>query len=376
MLKVNATGRAAQNEVSPYLGAGGDPYGGNGNTNTYYRYSISPELNRRLKNTSTANLKYTYDEILNSSDSVSDSTSDALAASLFNGRSSQISWKWLANYRRVQYSDTDLTYVNNNNNRYVVPREDTVLQSASLNLGYRIDRRWQVTGKYGWEWNDYQTYNNSNTGGNAWNVGVNWTPSARTTVGVGMGDRFFGKTPNLNISHTRKRSVFTASYNKDITFARDIRTQDNLINPGYNFNSSLDTQGPIIEEKFTLGYTYNGRRATLSASGNYSDQLQEDNGATSVYKGIAVTVSPLISRIYTVSGTISWNDNEPEEFFGISNTGPTNIGQSWVTDVQVGRQFNEKMSMSLGYQYIDQQSGDALSAYTENRVIATLTYSL
>jgi hypothetical protein len=376
LLKVSVNGRAAQNEVSPYLGAGGDPYGGNGNTNTFYRYSISPELNRRLKNTSTANLKYTYDEIINSSDAVSNSTSDALAATLTNHKSSQISWKWLANYRKIQYSDPDYVLVNNGNNRTVVPRQDTELKSAGLNMGYRIDRRWQVTGTYGWEWNDYQTFNNADTGGNAWSVGVNWTPSARTSVRIGMGDRFFGKTPNLDISHTRKRSVFTASYKKDITFARDIRTEDNLVNPGFGFNSALNTQSAIIEERFNLGYSYNGRRAVLSASGNYSNQLQEDNGETSVYRSVAVSVSPMISSIYTLSGTIAWNEDEPEGFFGVSNIGPSIPAESWTTTVQVGRQLSERMNMSLGYQYTDQRSDDSFNEFQENRVVATVDYSL
>ena len=374
LLNVNVTGRAAQNEVSPTLGGGGDPFGGNGNTNTFYRYSISPVLNRRLKNTSTANLRYTFDEIINSSDAVSDSTSDALAATLTNHKSSQISWQWRANYRRVQYSD--LVLVNNGNNRTVVPRQDTELKSAGLNMGYRIDRRWQVTGTYGWEWNDFQTFNNTNTGGNAWNVGVNWTPTARTRVNIGMGDRFFGKTPNLNISHTRKRSVFTASYKKDITFARDIRTEDNLVDPGFGFNPAVNTQSAIIEERFNLGYTYSGRRAILSASGNYSNQLQEDNGETSVFRGFAVSVSPLISRVYTLSGTIAWSEDEPQDFFGISNLGPSTPAESWITTVQVGRQLSERMNLSLGYQYIDQRSDDSFNGYQENRVIATVDYSL
>ncbi len=386
-LNFSAHARAGQNEISPYVGGGGNSLNTNGNTNTYYLYSLSPVLERRLKNNATYTLQYNYNEILNSASSgsynnsyngssISDSSSSSWATSLASDKSSQISWKWRGNYQKVQYSDPDLLYVNNNNNRYVVPREDTELKSAGLNLGYQIDRRWQVNGSYGWEWNDYQTYNDADTGGQAWQIGVRWTPSPRTTVSTGIGERFFGKTPNLNISHTYKRSVFTASYNKGITFARDIRTQQNLINPGYNYNSSLDTQSPIIEENLTLGYTYNGRRAILNASGSYSDQTQEDNGQKSAYKGLAVTVSPLISSLYTLSGTLAWNENEPQGLFGVPNAGPTDNAQSWITNVQVGRQLSQHLGLSVDYQYTDQQSDDSFSEYQENRVMATLTYSL
>lgn len=203
-LKVTANARAAQNEISPYAGGGANALNTNGNTNTYYIYSYSPVLTRRLNKNSTFNLQYNYNEIINSAQSdstnggsLSDSSSSSWATSL-NGKTSQVTWNWQGNYQNVQYSDSDLTAVNNNN-RNVVPREDTELKSAGLNLGYQLDRRWQVNGKYGWEWNDYQTFNNDDTGGQAWNIGVRWTPSQRTTVSTGIGGRYFGKTPNLNI---------------------------------------------------------------------------------------------------------------------------------------------------------------------------------
>ncbi len=50
-LDVNAYARAGQNEISPYVGGGGNSLNTNGNTNTYYLYSLSPVLERRLKNT-------------------------------------------------------------------------------------------------------------------------------------------------------------------------------------------------------------------------------------------------------------------------------------------------------------------------------------
>jgi hypothetical protein len=84
----------------------------------------------------------------------------------------------------------------------------------------------------------------------------------------------------------------------------------------------------------------------------------------------------LISSVYTLSGTITWSEDEPQEFFGVSNIGPSTPAQSWTTNVEVGRQLSERMYLSLGYQYTDQQSDDALNEYQENRVIATVSYSL
>tara|TARA_B110000503_G_scaffold34861_2_gene56938 strand:- start:67378 stop:68871 length:1494 start_codon:yes stop_codon:yes gene_type:complete len=372
-LKLSATGRANQNEVSPFIGGGGDSFDTNGNTNTYYRYSLSPQLSRRLKDVATYTLRYNYNEVINTADSVSDSSSDSWATSLEGGTASQVSWDLFGNYRKVSYNSGDLFFEEDG---AAVPREDSELKSAGLKMGYHIDRRWQVIGTYGWEWNDYQTYNDEDTSGRTWDLGVNWTPTPRTTVGIGMGDRFFGKTPRFNITHTHKRNIFSASYKKSITFGRDILTEGNDFNQSVQNFSSQNSQSPIIDERFTAGYSYKGRRAIINFIGSHSDQTQEDNGQKSTYDDVALTFSPLISRTYTLSATVSWRQDEPRSQFGQSSTNFSNNSEAWTTSVTVGRALNDRMGVSLNYRYTDQQSDNSFSEYQENRIMATLNIRL
>jgi hypothetical protein len=371
-LKIDAKGRADQNEVSPYFGSSSDNLNRNGNTNTYYLYSVSPVLSRRLKNDiAKFNLRYTYDEILNSSDDVSDSTSNTFVTNLTNGGESQISWNLKGNYRRVSFSETDFQ-----NASGLPAREDAELKSAGLQLGYQIDRRWQVSGTAGREWNSYQTYNDADTSGVALDASVRWTPTPRTTVEAGISDRYFGTSPHFNISHTRKRSVFSASYNKSITFGRDIRTQQDLYNPNYIFNSALNDQSVIIDQRFTLGYSYNGQNANISVSGSNSEQTQEDDGEKSTFQAWAVTYSPIVSSTYSYSGTLAWNNDEPRSQFGVPTSDFSENSEAWIASLTVGRSINERTNLSLNYQFTDQQSDDSFSQYQENRVMATVTVSL
>jgi hypothetical protein len=233
-----------------------------------------------------------------------------------------------------------------------------------------------VNGTTGWEWNDYQTYNDEDTNGATWDLGVKWTPTPRTKVSVGMGDRFFGTTPRLNITHTHKRNVFSASYKKSITFGRDILTEGNDFNQDIRNFSSQNSQSPIIDERFTAGYSYNGRRAKINFVGSHSDQTQEDNGEKSTYDDLALTFTPLISRTYTLSATVTWRQDEPRSIFGQSNTQFANNSEAWTSRVTVGRALNERMGVSLYYQYTDQQSDNAFSEYQENRIMATLNIRL
>jgi uncharacterized protein (PEP-CTERM system associated) len=391
-VKLNASLRADQNEITSALPSSSDGLNRNGNTNTFYRYSVSPVLSHRIKKQAFYTVRYSYDDVINTSDSVSDSTRHALTTSLANGQASQISWDLSGRYSKVMYNDD----VINQRTGLVVPRQDTELKSASMSMGYQIDRRWQVNGRYGWEWNDFQTYNNANTGGNAWDLGVRWTPSANTTVNLGSGDRFFGKTPRVNIMHKRKRSLFRLSYNKTITYQRNINT---LGNPYYNgvgldeefisdedlqnelidgqgYNSSIYSNGPILDERATLGYTYSGRRATLNVFGSYSDQTRQEDGAQGVFKNISMTFSPLVSRKYTVSGSITWDEDDPLGYVGAPNQQDFSKSSAWYYSVQWARPLNNRMSVSLNYQYTDRQSDDSFNEYQENRVIATLSISL
>ncbi len=373
-LKLGASGRANQNEVNPRAG-GPDSFDPDGNTNTYYRYSLSPVLSRRLKDVAIYTLRYNYNEVINTADDLSNSSSDSWSTNLESGGATRVSWDLFGNYRKVSYDDNDFFLEQDGT---LVPRENAELKSAGLRTGYRIDRRWQVTGTYGWEWNDFQTYNDEDTSGRTWDVGVNWTPTPRTTVGVGMGDRFFGKTPRFNISHRHKRSVFSASYKKSITFGRDILTEGNDFNQNIRNFASQNTQSPIIDERYTVGYRYDGRRASINFIGSHSDQTQEDNGQKSVYDDVALSVSPkvFISRRYSMSATISWRQDEPRSQFNQPNSNFSDNTEAWVTSVTVGRTLNERMSLSLNYRYTDQQSDNSFSEYQENRIMATLNIRL
>ncbi|MEZ5571777.1 MAG: TIGR03016 family PEP-CTERM system-associated outer membrane protein [Halioglobus sp.] len=392
-VNLNATLRADQNEVTSALPSSNDNLNRNGNTNTFYRYSLSPILSHRLKNQAKYTLRYTYDDQINTSDAVSDSTRHLLNTSLASGRESRVSWDLSGRYSRVEYNDEVF-------NRYTGEfgqREDSKLRSAGLTLGYQFNRKWQVNGRYGWEWNDFRTFNGQDPSGSDWDVGLRWTPTERTTVEVGSGDRFFGTTPRVNIKHQRKRSLFRASYRKTITYQRDISTlndgffsgntvEESLINNGNvdqefivgtGANSSLYSNGPILDERGTLGYTYTGRRATTDVFGSYSEQTRAEDGAQGVFKNVTVSFSPKISRTYSLTGSITWDNNDPLGYKGVpGNVQDFGESEAWYYSLQVSRPLNNRMSLSVNYQYTDRQSDDPFNEYQENRVIATLNISL
>jgi len=364
-LEVNA--RADQNEVTSRAAGGDDNFNRTGNRNTYYRYSVSPVLKRRFKDWVELDARYTWDEQFNSSDLVRDSYRHSMNAALSNATASKFSRRVAGDYTRVHYGEdfNGLT------------RDDTELSSARVALGYRFDRRWGIDGFYGREWNEFQTTLKGDTDGPSWGVNLNWTPTPRTAVTVGAGGRFFGDTPRLDIRHEHKRSLFRLNYEKRVTFERDLRTQDlGGFDDNIN-NASVFSNGPILDERVAGGWTYTGRSSVLSINGNYSEQTRSEDGEVSVFKNVTATFSPQVSSRYSVAGSIAWRDDEPRgrinelpEFTDSENS------EVWTFSFTVGRQFNNRLNLSLSYLFTDRQGESVFNEYQENRITATLGIAL
>lgn len=401
--KFDARLKVDQNDVNSSRASSNDGLDRNGNTNTYYRYSLSPYMSRKVGGGGTYNLRYTFSQILNTADTVSDSSRHAVTTSLNSDRSAQLTGGLTGRFSRTSYSDD----VVNINTGVATPREDTELKSASLNLAYQFGRSWQINGTMGWEWNDIQTFNDSDTGGSAWDIGVRWTPSPRTTVSVGSGDRFFGSTPRVNFSHSRKRSVITGSYRKRITFQRDLSTGDLGSTDGSGFstgsddlfsdngstfdqvdengepfddlgvNSSLNSNSAILDERFILRYSYTHRSGKFGAWGTYSKQTRADDGAQADFLDWQLAFTPSLSRKYSLTGSIGFEEVRPAGFTQSSFDFDNYVeSENWTYRLNYTRPLNTRLNLTLDYRFTDRRSDAPTNEYQENLVTATLNISL
>ncbi len=368
-LFIDADATSSQNDVNSFRSGGGDRADRTGNTNTTYRYSVSPYVSRRFKNVANLLLRYTYDDQYNSKDIVGDSAQESWLLTLGSGPVfSPLTWSLQGDYQKTEYSDTPGRPTENNSE----------LKSARLNLGYQINRRWQINGFYGDEWNDFVS-SNDDIDGSFWDVGVRWTPTARTSVEVGTGDRFFGNTPRLAISHRHKRSSFSADYAKTLTYSRDVRTLDS----GGEFdefgNPTSLSNSPILDERFTLAYAYDGRRTSLRINGSYSDQTREGDSTESAlvvdestFKRVSVSLSRPLSRKLSLSGSVNWSEQEPKRSVSELDSN----SETWTFTLQANRPLNNNINLSLDYQYTDRQSDNAFDQYQENRITLSVNFNL
>jgi len=359
-LNIDANAYIYQTDVTPYAAGGGDSLNRTGNTNTTTYYTVSPYVARRFKDVAELLLRYTWDEQFNSEDAVRDSTEESVLFTLGSDpATAAFIWGLQADYSNVKYGDGALD---------VRDAPDSELASAQLNLGYQFNRYWRINGFYGEENNDFTSFSDE-IDGNMWDVGLRWTPNSRTVVEVGTGDRFFGATPRFSISHEHKRSVFSASYNRDLTYDRNIRT---LGDGGSGGNQVPLSTSPILDERFTLGYAYNWRRSTLRLDASHSDQTRAEDEQNSTFRRFSLSLNRSLSSQLSVNGSLSWDEQQPlgerSDFIVDSETLSFRLG--------IQRSFNSNTDLSLDYLFTDRQSDRESDGYTENRITFTIRFKV
>ena len=103
-----------------------------------------------------------------------------------------------------------------NNNQSTYPGFPTTTVSLlTTDLGYLITPEFKLTSQVGYE-NDNFVYIGPRPQGLFWNVGYGWSPSQRTRLEMSTGERFYGRTYLLNLSHRMHHVMIQAGYNQSV----------------------------------------------------------------------------------------------------------------------------------------------------------------
>lgn len=367
-LDLNAT--ATQNTIDPLAVAATDNLSNTSNKTTTYSYRISPYLKSRFKGIADTELRYTYNELNHSESSVSDTSSEAITLSIDSGPEFT-KWTWgVAASNRT--TDNDQGQVSE-------------LSALDLRLGYQINRKWQINGSVGNESNDFISTQSSQDG-SRWDIGARWTPSARTTLDFGVGERFFGSTKRLSLSHKSKRSVLTANYTHELTDSTALLSNLVVFNQFDEFgNLEIDPStgqpveipiniisignSTIVDERFALNYSLKGRRTTFNLNADISDQTYQDSTREVSGMGLGASVSRRLSG--KLSGDVSLRWNELDE----TGTGNRET-DTWRLQAGLNQRLGQKTNLRFAYSFVDRESNQAGQSYEENRLSLTLTHTL
>ncbi|MBN7797453.1 TIGR03016 family PEP-CTERM system-associated outer membrane protein [Parahaliea mediterranea] len=376
-LYLDATAFADQNPINQFVAGSEDNLSGRGNVNTTYQYRVSPYLYRQLSATTSALLRATYSEEVNTEDAVSDSEREQVYLDVGSSPElSQFSVGVVGQYSNIDYSrerSGDRTF-------------NSELSSAQLRAAYQLSRQWQVNGYVGEEWNDYISVFQEEEG-SYWDVGLIWTPNKRVTIAAGTGERFFGSTPRASVDYRYRSGRISLSYERELTYDRSLRGTDPFADDidGLLDDSIPDlgtvqepggapttiTNSPILNERLRFVYTYRARRTSVTVNASHSDQTRAEDGLEDTFIDAGVRLERELSRRLSLFTRVSWYVREPDQRRAIvrdSETGRFSLGAR--------AQFGINTSATLTYQYTDRSSDIPNDEYQENRVILRFNYQL
>lgn len=208
--------------------------------------------------------------------------------------------------------------------------------STNATLGYRIDRKWRVDGKLGYEKFDLATARTSTTGV-TYSGTLYWNPNPRTRAEAEYGHRYFGTFWRAHGEHRSKRTAYTLDMRREVT----------------NVNNLLIRQATNLEA-FALGRIEDITSADPNADSNVLIGLasNEDFLITQVSAGVAVT-----GRRSSVTATANWYQREyevspiQEDILGLTLRGSRRLGGGIAANARVSWQ-DVQSNTSGGSQYL------------------------
>jgi len=372
---MDATARIGQQNLS-LLGPLGTDTADTSNIATYRTLSLSPYLRHRFGSFASADARYTRD-YTNYSNGGTSSTGDTFSLALNSGTSfNQLFWGLNYSKQKVGYTDQ------------AVDRE---FDRGSATLGYNLTPKFRVFATAGDERNTYPAAAGSSTGGSYWNAGFGITPTTNTSLEASYGQRFFGKTYTLKMSHRARRTTWTADYLQDVVDARtyiltpttgivivtDPQTglQRVLTDPAtgkpllFTFNIPTLANDVYISKSFTasLGILTGKSTVTLSVfDTNRESQLTAVNNSKQYGTNAAWGLKITGRTTSTLSG--GWSR--------LTTPGFDREDDLWNIRYSLTRQFNPKASGSLELRHQQRSSNQAVGDYRENAItgIANMTF--
>jgi uncharacterized protein (PEP-CTERM system associated) len=328
-----------------------------------FDYAITPRWTQPFRNYAVANLSYTHDQVLSSSDELADTTGDTIRANVHSSNHFT-TWLWSVEHFE-QYIDTegDPTTIRFRNSRG--------------RLDYLFTPHWGVIGQLGYDDNDFDAADEPN--GILWGVGMRWMPSRRTSMEVIGGERFFGRTFSASAVHTGRRFRLRGAYTEEPTVTR-YSLLDSVIFPtldpfGQPIVSPIVTPGDLslttpnqvsevlVTKALTLAAEYIGNYHDFEVGVGHDDRDYQFTGDT--------------EEVMSVDGTWTWRFTPrtrsalrlryvDEEFRDASES------QYYLVDFVLTRNIGRTLEASLGARHLTRDGEGAVDEYDENRVFLLL----
>jgi len=360
-----------------FLGGVGDNINVTGERTTVTTYHLSPYLVHRLGDWADVELRFRYDDVSDSggddeanvSASSTDSTSQKYYANIESGsRFNELPWK--ATFQRE-----DIDYENANS---------TTFQDLLGTVWYVYSPELSLLGSLGYQDNSFQSAGDQGSG-IIWDVGVRWTPSARTTLEATYGQRFFGDRYFFNFSHESRRTKWHITYDEVPYTPRQAQIAEAvaagggaipIVDPVTGLPTVTGAGIPTLSAEVYVQRRLSGG-VVLEAGRNDFDILvfQEErdfqfSGAGEDFWGASILWTRNISRLTYLDMSAGWTSVDTNAVN--TNTDLTDERQDDLLSLYLGlrRELGRHLTSTIEYRRVERSSTDPTADLVENRISA------
>lgn len=374
---LDTTASISQASISPLGATGVDNTSATGNLTSVRSVTVSPYWIHRFGSTATLNARYAISEVGNSSDAFSGSTNYLTTLSLASGSAfGRVSWGLNFSEQTADYSD----------------RSDVSFTTTSASLGYLVSSRLRITGTVGTENNSYVSSSGAATGGSFWNIAGSWAPSTRTSLDLGFGHHYYGKSWNMAFKTRGVSSDWTADYSESVTTSN---TQASAIVPtAVSFNiqgvgtisgtlldpTKIQTNQVFLNKRFGTGFTWKKGKSSISLSAYRSIQEALESGqVSSILNNGAFQNTNTIKQVGFNAGW-TWQLTplmSSSVTGGVSRSSfPDLSREDTTTSLQLGlnRRFSPHLSGSVSLRR-QMRDSNQNADFTENALTGSVTYT-
>lgn len=337
-----------------------------GNRTDVKTSSVSPYFRTRIGGELKTEIRYTYDRVTYSKSNSQNSTSNGVSMRIRPAHRPG-SWSW-----GLDYQQRNIDYQNRSDEQ----REDT-----SANIIYQINPRLGVVGTGGYQNNKYSS-SIYNPRGEYWNLNINWNPSSRTSLTLGGGERYYGRSWNLNLAHRARHNNWLLSYSEGISSLRVLQLESGIFRhndaagnvlldpvtglpvPDDRHDYYVSFDQVFLSKRANASWGIRMRKVQIGAS-VYSEQREyQDNGAEDRIEGSSLNGDWKMNRQNQFSAAASWQKNRRQT-----------VSDNYQTfAISYRRQVNRHTTGDISLNRL-QRTGVGTVSYTENKISAALSMS-
>jgi len=397
LLFVDASASIFQTNVSLFGPQADSNVNNTGNRTNVRTFVISPYLRHAFGTSAQGEARFTYNTVnTDASTSLTNSHSTAANLSLASGPSFKL-YTWNLAYSK----------------QYIYYSSDQAIQSptASIETVSAYGRRLltpqlAVVSTVGYEDNDYGFAGVSAPKGTFWTAGLQWNPTPRTNLTATTGRRYFGANRALDFSHRTRLTLWSLTYSENVTSTRSQFLIPGSVSTAGYLDTLFLSSFPDPVERQTAVQTFiaqNGLPASLTVPLNFLTNQFFLVKAWRGSFGILGIQNSIIANVFTQTtsstavgqigtGDFSQNDSTKQTGGGlvwttrISAQTSSNVNVSYSRNEAAGiarednlkninlsltHQFQPRLSGSLSYRWLQNNSNQAGAGYKENAVVAT-----